>query len=102
MLLFLAEHIFGKISSVSGPKTVPFFGNLLIVLRLQPNEIVEELLKRDIYGPVARIFIAHKLAVVLYHPRDIELILNSTEHIDKSPEYRQAILYLLIQKLVFR
>ncbi|XP_043507993.1 cytochrome P450 4g15-like [Frieseomelitta varia] len=75
-------------NKLPGPKTVPFFGNLLIVLRLQPNEIVEELLKHDIYGPVIRVFVGHKLLVALYHPRDVELILNSTEHIDKSPEYR--------------
>lgn len=93
MLLFW-QNIFGKISSISGPETVPFFGNVLIVLRLQPSEIVEELLKRDIYGPVIRVFLGYKLVVVLYHPQDIELILNSTEHIDKSPEYRQGILYL--------
>ena len=92
MLLFAGTYKFtisliNQISPVSGPKTVPFFGNALMVLRLDPNEVVEELLKHDIYGPVIRVFMGHKLVVVLYHPRDVELILNSTEHIDKSPEY---------------
>ncbi|KAK1129009.1 hypothetical protein K0M31_020143 [Melipona bicolor] len=75
-------------NKLPGPKVVPFFGNVLITLRLQPSQIVEELFKHDIYGPVIRVFIGYKLAVALCHPRDIEVILNSTEHIDKSPEYR--------------
>ncbi|CAD1479979.1 unnamed protein product, partial [Heterotrigona itama] len=41
-------------NKLPGPKTVPFFGNALIVLRLNPNEIADELLKLDIYGPVIR------------------------------------------------
>ncbi|KOX69911.1 Cytochrome P450 4g15 [Melipona quadrifasciata] len=75
-------------NKLPGPKTVPFLGNVLMTLRLQPNQIFEELYKYVIYGPVTRFFIGYKLLVTLYHPRDIELILNSTEHIDKSPEYR--------------
>ena len=40
------------------------------------------------YKNVARIWIGSKLAVFLTHPADVELILNSSVHIEKSDEYR--------------
>lgn len=42
----------------------------------------------NIYGHVIRGWIGHKLVVMLSDPRDVELILGSHVHIDKSDEYR--------------
>lgn len=40
------------------------------------------------YGGVVRGWVGHKLLVGLSDPRDVEIILGSSEHIDKSDEYR--------------
>lgn len=40
------------------------------------------------YENVARIWIGPKLVVFLTNPMDVELILNSSVHIEKSDEYR--------------
>lgn len=40
------------------------------------------------YENVVRIWVGPKLVVVLTHPADVELILNSSVHIEKSDEYR--------------
>ncbi|KAI4503858.1 hypothetical protein M0802_001261 [Mischocyttarus mexicanus] len=71
-----------------GPPTVPFFGNILLAFNLHPKDVLENLLKFDIYGPVTRAFVGMELLVFLSDPRDIELILGSHVHITKSPEYR--------------
>ncbi|XP_076243827.1 cytochrome P450 4g15-like [Calliopsis andreniformis] len=75
-------------NKLPGPKRVPFLGNALIIANLHPNKIMYKLLEYDIFGPVVRGFLGKKLVVFLYHPRDIEIILSSTVHIDKAPEYR--------------
>lgn len=40
------------------------------------------------YGNVIRGFVGHKLIIGLTDPRDVEIILGSHVHIDKSNEYR--------------
>ena len=55
---------------------------------LQPKDVLDQVLKYDVYGNVARAFLGPKLVVFLVDPRDIEIILSSHVHIDKSPEYR--------------
>ncbi|XP_014208573.1 cytochrome P450 4g15-like [Copidosoma floridanum] len=75
-------------NKLPGPKTVPFFGNALLALGVQPKDALNEALKHDIYGNVTRAFIGPKLIVFLIDPRDVEIILSSQVHIDKSPEYR--------------
>jgi cytochrome P450 family 4 len=42
----------------------------------------------NVYGHVIRAWIGHQLVVFLSDPRDVELILGSHVHIDKSDEYR--------------
>ncbi|NP_001165993.1 cytochrome P450 4G44 [Nasonia vitripennis] len=75
-------------NKLPGPKTVPFFGNALMALGVQPKDVLTEVMKYDIYGNVARAFLGPKLVVFLVDPRDVEIILGSHVHIDKSPEYR--------------
>lgn len=42
----------------------------------------------QIYKNVGRAFLGGKVFVFLTHPDDVELVLNSNEHLDKSEEYR--------------
>lgn len=41
-----------------------------------------------VYTNIARVWIGPKLVVFLTHPKDVEIILGSHDHIDKSDEYR--------------
>ena len=52
-------------------------------------EIVEKGLEisKD-FGPVVRAWLGHKLLIFLTEPDDVEIILNSQVHLDKSTEYR--------------
>lgn len=67
---------------------MPFVGNALIGVGVDPKDALEKALSYDIYGSVIRVFLGTKLLVFIYDPRDVELILSSHVHIDKSPEYR--------------
>lgn len=40
-----------------------------------------------IYGDICRGFLGSKLFVFLTHPDDVEIILNSNTHLDKSADY---------------
>ncbi|XP_033216126.1 cytochrome P450 4g15-like [Belonocnema kinseyi] len=75
-------------NKLPGPPTVPFFGNALLAVRVQPKDILQKALEYDYYGNVVRAFLGPKLVVFIMDPRDIEIILSSHVHIDKSPEYR--------------
>lgn len=53
------------------------------------KEILELALELSkVYTNLARIWIGPKLVVFLTHPKDVEIILGSHVHIDKSDEYR--------------
>lgn len=72
-----------------GPKAFPFIGNAYMILGLKSNH---HLYKRamklsDKFGRVVRGWAGWKLIVFLMDPRDIEVILGSQTHIDKSDEY---------------
>ncbi|XP_011501501.1 PREDICTED: cytochrome P450 4g15-like [Ceratosolen solmsi marchali] len=75
-------------NKLPGPKTVPFFGNAILAVGVDPKDALTEALKYDIYGDVMRVFFGPKLIVFLSDARDVEIILSSPVHIDKSPEYR--------------
>lgn len=42
----------------------------------------------DGYPDIAKVWLGPKLIVLLYDPRDVELVLSSQVYIDKSNEYR--------------
>lgn len=71
-----------------GPTPVPFFGNALVAVNVKPKDVLKKVLELDIYGNVVRAFLGPKLLVFLSDPKDVEVILSSHVHIDKSPEYR--------------
>ncbi|KAM3968055.1 LOW QUALITY PROTEIN: uncharacterized protein ACR2FA_005074 [Aphomia sociella] len=72
-----------------GPAPLPFFGNALLGLGRKPSELMNLAVElSNSYLSVARIFIGSNLVVFLSNPDDVEVILNSQIHIDKSTEYR--------------
>ncbi|XP_046489385.1 cytochrome P450 4g15-like [Neodiprion pinetum] len=73
---------------IPGPPTVPFLGNALIVLNVEPTQIIAKLSTFASYGKVIRAFMGPLLYVFIIDPKDIEIILSSHVHIDKSFEYR--------------
>ncbi|XP_046992771.1 cytochrome P450 4g15-like [Schistocerca americana] len=78
-------------NKLPGPPTLPFIGNIHMIFGItSSNEIMEKALEisKD-YPPVVRGWIGTwNLFVFLMDPRDIEIILSSHVHIDKSVEYR--------------
>ncbi|KOB71351.1 Cytochrome P450 4G49, partial [Operophtera brumata] len=74
---------------IPGPSTVPFFGNALLVFQKKPHEIVNLALGyAEKFGSVVRVWLGTKLVIFLTEPDDVEVILNSNVHIDKSTEYK--------------
>lgn len=74
---------------IPGPPTIPIIGNAHYFVNMRNDEIFAKAMSiAETYGHVIRGWIGHKLAVFLSDPRDVELILNSHVHIDKSEEYR--------------
>ncbi|CAD0198717.1 unnamed protein product [Chrysodeixis includens] len=72
-----------------GPPVIPFVGNALLVLKKNPTQLVEFALKfAEQFGNVIRIWLGSNLIVFLTDPNDVEVILNSNVHIDKSTEYK--------------
>nr|XP_021183869.2 cytochrome P450 4g15-like [Helicoverpa armigera]WRX06070.1 CYP4G10 [Helicoverpa armigera] len=72
-----------------GPRCVPFFGNGLLALGKQPDQVVKFCLDlTKTYGTVFRAWVGSNLLIFLLDADDIEVILNSQIHIDKADEYR--------------
>lgn len=77
-------------NQMPGPRALPFIGNALMVLGLKNNHhLYKRTLKlSDKFGRVVRGWAGWKLIVFLMDPRDAEVILNSSVHIEKSEEYK--------------
>ncbi|XP_014274984.1 cytochrome P450 4g15 [Halyomorpha halys] len=74
-------------AKIPGPPGLPLLGNLL-EFSGSPTEIFESLVKRSYqYEDVIKIWFGPRLLVFLTNPQDIEILLSSTEHIEKSIEY---------------
>ncbi|CAO1377861.1 unnamed protein product [Diamesa serratosioi] len=76
-------------NQLPGPKTLPFIGNAHIALGLKSNHhaFKRAMSLSEKYGKVIRGWIGPKLIIFLMDPQDVEIILNSQVHIDKSDEY---------------
>ncbi|XP_066154603.1 cytochrome P450 4g15-like isoform X2 [Euwallacea fornicatus] len=73
---------------IPGPKGFPIIGNALEFMG-SPHEIFMSVYnKSKDLASVAKVWIGPRLLVFLRDPRDVEIILSSHVHIDKSPEYR--------------
>ncbi|XP_055300649.1 cytochrome P450 4g15-like [Sitodiplosis mosellana] len=88
--VYLQSRRIAKIGNkIPGPPTLPLIGNAHYVWSKTHNEILELALELSkVYTNLARIWIGPKLIVFLTHPKDVEIILGSHVHIDKSDEYR--------------
>lgn len=75
-------------NKLPGPNGYPIIGNSLDFLgtSLQVTEKVVELSFQ--FTGIMRVWIFHKLLVFISDPRDVELILGNSTHLDKSEEYR--------------
>ncbi|KAL7027190.1 hypothetical protein ACKWTF_005346 [Chironomus riparius] len=72
-----------------GPPTIPIIGNAYYFLNSTNHEIFNKAIDLvNCYGSVVRGWVGHKLFVGLSDPRDVEIILGSHDHIDKSDEYK--------------
>nr|QZP43574.1 cytochrome P450 monooxygenase CYP4G253 [Ephestia elutella] len=75
-------------NQIQGPSGIPFIGNALLALGKTPSDILQLSLKLSKkYAKIARLWIGSKLIIFLTEPDDVEVILNSQVHIDKSSEY---------------
>lgn len=77
-------------NQIPGPRSFPFIGNAYLILGLKNNH---HLFKRatklsEKFGRIVRGWAGWKLIVFLMDPQDVEVILNSQVHIDKSEEYK--------------
>ncbi|KAK0183146.1 hypothetical protein PV327_001215 [Microctonus hyperodae] len=75
-------------NKLPGPPTVPFFGNALLAVGVDPKDTLGLMKQYLHYGRTVRAFLGPKLLVFILDPHDVEVILSSSVHIDKSPEYR--------------
>lgn len=76
-------------NKLPGPPPLPLIGNSHLILGKSNHEIMNLALElSNKYGDVGRGWLGNNLLVALTHPNDIEKILNSNVHIQKSDEYR--------------
>ncbi|XP_014486916.1 PREDICTED: uncharacterized protein LOC106750830 [Dinoponera quadriceps] len=71
------------------PPRIPILGHILLSLKLSPEEMLNrgvEILSK--YGTVLSAHFGSRAFVFLTNPHDIEIILSSSVHLDKSMEYR--------------
>uniref|UniRef100_A0A182FJZ7 Uncharacterized protein n=1 Tax=Anopheles albimanus TaxID=7167 RepID=A0A182FJZ7_ANOAL len=74
---------------IPGPAAYPLIGNANMLLGKSHNQIMERAMELSyVYGTVARGWIGYHLVVFLTEPADVEIILNSYVHLEKSSEYR--------------
>uniref|UniRef100_A0A0A9W4X1 Cytochrome P450 4g15 n=3 Tax=Lygus hesperus TaxID=30085 RepID=A0A0A9W4X1_LYGHE len=84
------QHMYELAEKLPGERGLPFFGNALR-FAASPNKMLHTLYEmsfQDEFQDLARIWLGHRLVVILVNPKDIELILSSNVHLRKSPEYR--------------
>nr|WDY85990.1 cytochrome P450 4G335 [Pagiophloeus tsushimanus] len=73
---------------IPGPNGWPILGNALEFIG-SPHEIFMRIYEKSFqYGRTVKVWIGPRLLIFLTDPKDVEIILSSHVHIDKSPEYR--------------
>ena len=82
------QHLYELAERIPGPKGYPLIGNALEMIG-SPYEIFNNVYQKSFeFGRVIKMWIGPRLMIFLTDPNDVELILSSHVHIDKSPEYR--------------
>nr|AAO20251.1 cytochrome P450 monooxygenase CYP4G19 [Blattella germanica] len=73
---------------IPGPKGYPIIGNALDFLG-SSSQVTDRMIQIGFqFTTIAKVWILHKLVVFIADPRDIELILGNSTHLEKSEEYR--------------
>ncbi|CAG9761915.1 unnamed protein product [Ceutorhynchus assimilis] len=87
---FQSLHYVKLSKNIPGPTPLPFVGNALMAIGVSPIEIMQKVLDihKELKSDVAKIYIGPKLYIGLTDPRDVELILGSHVHLEKSWEYK--------------
>lgn len=82
------RHMIELADRIPGPKGLPIIGNALEFIG-SSHDIFRNFYGRSFeFGKTAKVWAGPRLLVFLTDPRDVEIILSSHVHIDKSPEYR--------------
>lgn len=84
------RRMYELLSKIDGPSGLPLVGNALEFVG-DPHTTFKILYERSFefeHGTPVKIWIGPRAVVFLTDPRDIEVILGSHVHIDKSPDYR--------------
>lgn len=78
-----------------GPPALPFLGNVLLYRGLDGERIMNYALENcEKYGSMYRVWILNQLAVFSIDPRDVEVILSSTQQITKNNLYNLMLPWL--------
>nr|CAD7600964.1 unnamed protein product [Timema genevievae] len=83
-------NLFKHGNKIPGPTALPFLGNIHELAGVQnAGEIMQRALRiAKPYQDIVKIWLGSKLIVFLVEPKDVEVILSSSVHLDKSTEYR--------------
>nr|CAD7453386.1 unnamed protein product [Timema tahoe] len=83
-------NLFKHGNKIPGPTALPFLGNIHELAGVEnAGEIMQRALRiAKPYQDIVKIWLGSKLIVFLVEPKDVEVILSSSVHLDKSTEYR--------------
>lgn len=71
------------------PPSLPILGHALLTFGLSPETVLRVALQfHEKYGPVISVYFGTRVIIGLTDPQDIEIILGSSVHLEKSVEYR--------------
>lgn len=87
---YTRRHLYELAAKIPGPEGFPLLGSAHEFLG-SANDIYNKMWERSKEYPndtPVKVWIGPRLLVFLQDPRDVEVILGSNVHLDKSPEYR--------------
>lgn len=82
------KHLYDLSENIPGIPGYPLIGNLMEVLG-SPHPVFNNVIKKaENHTKLVKLWLGPKLLIFLFNPDDIELVLSSQVHIDKSPDYK--------------
>ncbi|XP_026681269.1 cytochrome P450 4g15-like [Diaphorina citri] len=84
------RRLYELADKIPGPKGLPLIGVAHEAFGRSPHGLFKRALEVEekFLDTVVKIWFGPRLIILLKDPRDVEIILSSHVHIDKSPEYR--------------
>uniref|UniRef100_UPI003B682EB4 cytochrome P450 4C1-like n=1 Tax=Vespa mandarinia TaxID=7446 RepID=UPI003B682EB4 len=93
-ILFLLHYLtrYGRLGNISsrivGPKAYPIIGNLYH-LQVDNEQLLEKLWKiNKEFSPINRLWSLFFSLITIIHPEDVEILLKSTQHLEKTIPYK--------------